>query len=112
MVIATTKTRHLGNETRDMFEAVRAEALFASTLQSSDSPSPDQVRYAITTTMHRLGVRGCTAHLAGEFGDHPETAASRMNWALATIRASYPTRSTTGTRTLSLANRPALADVR
>lgn len=29
---ALRKTRHLGDETRNTFEAVRAEALFASTL--------------------------------------------------------------------------------
>ena len=37
------------------FEAVRAEALFASALQPSGSPSPDQVRRAVTTTLRRLG---------------------------------------------------------
>ena len=100
MAIPTTKTRHLGNETRDMFEAVRAEALFASTLQSSDSPSPDQVRHAITTTLGRLRIRGCAAYLAGEFGDHPDTAAPRMSWALATIRTVYPAQPTTPTHTV------------
>jgi hypothetical protein len=39
-----------------MFEAVRAEALFASKLQSSGSASPDDVRCAIATTLRRLGV--------------------------------------------------------
>jgi len=46
------------------FEAVRAEALFVSTLQPSGSPSPDQVRRAVATTLQRLGVRGCAARVA------------------------------------------------
>jgi hypothetical protein len=28
--------------------------------------------------------------MAGEFGDHPDTAVARMSWALATIHAVYP----------------------
>ena len=72
------------------FEAVRAEALFASTLQPSGSPSPDQVRRAVTAALRRLGIRGCAAQVAGEFGDHPDTAAARMSWALATVSRVYP----------------------
>jgi hypothetical protein len=70
------------------FEVVLAEALFVSTLQSSDSPSPDQVRRAIGTTLRRFGGPGCGAQVAREFGDHPDTAGARMKWALATIRSS------------------------
>jgi hypothetical protein len=33
--------------------------------------------------------------MAVEFGDHPDTAAARMNWALATIRTVYPETSVT-----------------
>jgi len=29
--------------------------------------------------------------MAGEFGDHPDTAVARMSWALATIQTVYPT---------------------
>jgi hypothetical protein len=74
----------------DASRALRAEALFASGLQSSESPSPEQVQRAVATTLRRLGVRGCAERLAGEFGDHPEVAAARMTWALATVRAVYP----------------------
>jgi hypothetical protein len=28
--------------------------------------------------------------MAGEFGDHPDTTAARMSWALATIHTVYP----------------------
>jgi hypothetical protein len=43
-------------------------------------------------TLRRLGIRGCAAQMAGEFGNHPDTALSRMAWALATIRTVYPVR--------------------
>jgi hypothetical protein len=84
-----TKTSLPGYETAGTFEAVRAEALFASILQPSGSPSPDEVRRAVATTLRRLGVRGCAAQMAGEFGDHPDTAPARMSWALATIHTVY-----------------------
>ena len=70
-------------------EALRAEALFASTLQASDSPAPDHVRLAVASTLRRFGIDGCGARMAAEFGDHPELAAARMSWALATVRTSY-----------------------
>ena len=72
--ILATKTSLAGTEMPGTFEAVRAEALFASTVQPSGSPSPDQIRRAVATTLQRLGVRGCAARVAGEFGDHPDTA--------------------------------------
>ncbi len=72
------------------FEAVRAEALFASGLQSSQQPAAEQVRLAVASTLRRLGIRGCAVEVAGEFGDHPEVAVSRMTWALAMVRTAYP----------------------
>jgi len=71
------------------FEAVRAEALFASTLQMSQSPGDSDVRAAVTTTLRRMGVQGCAARVATEFGDHPECATNRMGWALRMIRHAY-----------------------
>jgi len=62
---------------------VSANALFASSLQPSDQPDPAQVRVAITVTFDALGDTGCAARVAQEFGDHPETAVSRMRWARA-----------------------------
>jgi hypothetical protein len=56
------------------------------TLQTSDHPSAEQVRRAVATTLQRLGAAGCAARLAGEFDDHPELAAMRMTWALATVQ--------------------------
>jgi hypothetical protein len=71
-------------------EAVRAEALFASSLQSSEDPAADEVLRAVATTLRRFGMRGCATRVAGEFGEHPETAVHRMTWALEMIRTVYP----------------------
>ncbi len=106
-MIVTAKTSLTGYEVPGTFEAVRAEALFVSALQPSGSPSPDQVRRVVTATLQRLGVRGCAARVAGEFGDHPDTAVARMGWALATINTVYPAPSTTpapGPRSLAFAS--------
>jgi hypothetical protein len=62
-------------------DAVRADALFVSALQSSDEPSAVQVRQAIATASSELGELGCAARVAQEYGEHPETAARRMRWA-------------------------------
>ena len=85
-----TKTSLSGYEGPGTFEAVRARALFASTLQPSGSHSPGQIRRAVAATLRRLGVRGCAEQVAGEFGDHPDTAVARMSWALAMIQTVYP----------------------
>lgn len=87
--IPATKTSLPRSETPGTFEVVLAEALFVSTLQPSGSPSPDQVRRAVARTLQRLGARNCAAQMAGEFGDHPDTAMARMRWALATIHTVY-----------------------
>jgi hypothetical protein len=71
------------------FQAIRAEALFVSHLQTSQSPRAEQVRQAVDNALRRWGVRGCAARMAVEFGDHPDTAATRMTWALATINSTY-----------------------
>lgn len=85
------------------FEAVRAEALFVSDLQSSQRPAGEEIRTAVATTLRRLGIKGCAAQVAGEFGDHPETAVARMAWALEQVRTTYPaTRSIPRPRTRTL----------
>jgi hypothetical protein len=100
--ILAMRTSLPGCGTPGTFEEVGAEALFVSSLQPSGSPSPDQVHRAVVTMLRRLGVRGCAARMAGEFGDHPDTAAARMSWALATIHTVYPAPS----RTAAAALRP------
>jgi hypothetical protein len=56
------------------------EALFASTLQRSDVPTPEVVAEAVRVTLSRLGLAGCAGRMAQEFGDHPGAAADRMRW--------------------------------
>ena len=58
----------------------RCEALFASALQPSDSPTAAMVAEAISWTLRQLGARGCAGRMAQEFGDHPDAAARRMRW--------------------------------
>ena len=59
----------------------RCLALFASGLQPSDTPTAEMVATAVNRAVRRLGVRGCVARMAQEFGDHPDAAATRMRWA-------------------------------
>jgi hypothetical protein len=58
----------------------RCEALFASALQRTDAPAPEALGEVISRTVRKLGIAGCAARMAQEFGDHPEAAASRMRW--------------------------------
>ena len=58
----------------------RCITLFASGLQPSNA-STAEVAQAINRAIRRLGVRGCVARMAQEFGDHPDAAATRMCWA-------------------------------
>jgi hypothetical protein len=61
--------------------AVRCEALFASTLDRSQQCSAAHVQQAIRLAVREFGSRGCAARMAQEFGDHPEDAVQRMCWA-------------------------------
>ncbi len=58
----------------------RCEALFASGLQRSDTPTAEAVAEAISRAVQEFGLRGCVGRMAQEFGDHPEVAADRMRW--------------------------------
>ncbi|GAA0939532.1 hypothetical protein [Virgisporangium aurantiacum] len=66
-----------------MTGTIQAEALFASDLQPSELPTAVQVACAIDVSLRTWGgPEGCAAVVAAEYGDHPETAALRMRWAL------------------------------
>ena len=67
--------------TRLSVSDARCLGLFASGLQPSDAPTAETVAQAIHRAIRRLGVRGCVARMAQEFGDHPDAAATRMRWA-------------------------------
>jgi hypothetical protein len=60
---------------------IRADALFVSALQRGDHPGARQVRQAVAAAVRTFGPRGCAGRVAQEFGDHPETAVTRMRWA-------------------------------
>jgi hypothetical protein len=70
-------------------DVVRAEALFASTLQPSDDPGAEQIRCQVTCVVRDLGVRGCAERVAQEFGDHPELAVARMRWARGLVEITF-----------------------
>jgi hypothetical protein len=70
-------------------DAARADALFASALQCSDEPSAVQVRQAIAAASSKLGELGCAARVAQEYGEHPETAVSRMRWARTAVAGAF-----------------------
>ncbi|WP_433209961.1 hypothetical protein ACQP00_46400 [Dactylosporangium sp. CS-047395] len=75
--------------TPQLLEHVRAEALFVSNVQSTDALDPVHIREAVMVTVRRHGPRGCAALVAHEFGEHPDTAVSRMGWVLDCIRRAY-----------------------
>ena len=70
--------------------SARADALFASALQRSDEPSPGQVRQAIATAVAAYGGPGCAARVAQAFGEHPETAVTRMRWVRTMVARAVP----------------------
>ena len=66
--------------TRLDVKGARCQALFSSGLQPSDAPTADMVATAIVRAVQQFGIGGCAGRMAQEFGDHPDTAASRMRW--------------------------------
>src|ERR1700746_3608907 len=70
-------------------DAARADALFVSALQISDEPSAVQVKQAIDAAARTLGDLGCSARVAQEFGEHPETAVTRMRWARTAVAGAF-----------------------
>ncbi len=69
--------------------AARADALFASALQRSDEPTAVQVKQAIAAATRAFGDLGCAARVAQEYGEHPETAVTRMRWARRAVAGAY-----------------------
>lgn len=75
----------------DRLTAARAEALFTSALSTTSQPDLAEVAAAIKSAVRAHGgTRGCAVEVAGEYGDHPETAAPRMRWARQVVSATYP----------------------
>jgi choline dehydrogenase-like flavoprotein len=68
---------------------VRTEALFVSDVQRSQEPTPEIIRAAVNATVDRLGEHGCAELVAQEFGEHPDCALGRMQWARTAVRLAY-----------------------
>jgi hypothetical protein len=67
-----------------------AAALFASHLPAGSRPDRAEVIAAVARSLRRHGgPDGCAVEVAGEYGDHPETAAARMRWALCVVAEVY-----------------------
>jgi hypothetical protein len=71
--------------------ATRADALFASALQRSDEPSASQVEQAVAAAIGAFGEQGCAARVAQAYGEHPETAVTRMRWACMVVAGAFGT---------------------
>lgn len=79
--------------TATILTVARAEALFTSRLTTGSQPSYDTVEEAIRVAVRaHSGVRGCAVDVAGEYGDHPESAAPRMRWARRLVEEMYDAR--------------------
>jgi hypothetical protein len=77
----------------DRLIAARAEALFASDVSAQSVPTREQVAAAIRRAVRTYGgTRACAAEMAAEYGEHPESAASRMRWARAVVESTNGTR--------------------
>jgi hypothetical protein len=68
---------------------VWADAVFVSGLQRRDDLSEGQVWQAAGAAIRAFGCSGCAGRVAQEFGDHPETAVTRMRWARAVAREAF-----------------------
>ena len=90
---------------------VWADALFASVLQRSDSPSAGQVRKAIAGAVRAYGALGCVHRVAEEFGDHPEAATDRMRWARAVAGQLFAAPSAPAQQSLRRQPRPPVASL-
>jgi hypothetical protein len=66
-------------------EPERARALFASPLQESGRPTPQQIRAVVEAALPGE----CLACVAQEAGDHPEVYLLRMRWALLAVAEAY-----------------------
>ena len=74
----------------DDLTAARAEALFASDLSQWASPAKAEVAAAIKHALRVFGgTRACAGEVAAAFGERPETAVSRMRWALQVVQLTY-----------------------
>jgi hypothetical protein len=68
-----------------------AAVLFASTLSTGSRPNNATLDAAVDAALLAWGgPAGCVAVLAAAYGDYPETAATRMRWALSLATCDVP----------------------
>jgi len=72
-----------------LIDDVRTEALFVSNVQRSQQPTADVIRAAVYATVDQLGEARCAELVAQEFGEHPDCAIGRMQWARSAIRSAF-----------------------
>ncbi|MDT4925223.1 MAG: hypothetical protein QOG01_2936 [Pseudonocardiales bacterium] len=73
-------------------DSARCAALFVSVQQRADLIGGEAVREAINRAISEFGMNGCTARVAEEFGDHPDTAVARMRFVRAVIEQTFTRR--------------------
>ncbi|MFG1944459.1 hypothetical protein [Nonomuraea sp. NPDC048826] len=73
----------------DLTVSELAQVLFASAVQPSDASTPERIRAAVDERLCACGQAFCAAFVAQEAGDHPESYAARMRWALDTVAGAY-----------------------
>ena len=71
-------------------DSVRCAALFVAAHQRDRIVGTQAVREAIDRTIGEFGATECAARVAEEFGNHPDTAVSRMRWARAVVEQTFP----------------------
>ncbi|MEV0583559.1 hypothetical protein [Nonomuraea sp. NPDC050310] len=64
-----------------------AQILFSSPLQPSQALSASEIRRAVEN--HSCDLSRCAALVAQEAGDHPESYAARMRWALTAVERAF-----------------------
>jgi len=76
---ATCTARHHPSPVQRSGGNARREALFASALQPSDTPTPDMITVAITSAMHRFDPIGWPADDIGHLSRHEMNVMNVMN---------------------------------
>ncbi|WP_213453778.1 hypothetical protein [Rhizomonospora bruguierae] len=74
---------------RFLLFTARAEALAVSTAPTGAVLDRSRADAAIRDAVRAYGVRGCSAAVAYEYGEHPDVAARRMRWALGIVAELY-----------------------
>ena len=76
--------------TRQILSIARTDALAVARIRHDEPLTRSSVEAAIRASiLAHGGTRGCAAALAQAYGDHPETARPRVQWARQAITALY-----------------------